>query len=890
MDQSMDSTAGNDIDVNAFDDVFADGNNANLADGIEGAGLGLGTGLTDPDPTNPNLILQPSPLITTSAAQIQQIGDFSFHGSLSRIAWSRQGHVTRIIENGTAVEITGQRFDPKSSKWVEITPYRLPLTFEDAVALSWSINGFELAIVDARGRVHIFTLTPTSLNRLICFRDGNTGQGDVNETSRPVGVYWLSQYRNPNDKRKTILESRKVDGKWKNETVESNAYPPYLVRALCTVSRSGTFSVFFVPPEIGAYRETSISLPIRRSAILTHAAMGQTPTGRILVAVHDTEGTVSTYHVDVAFVPNEPLPSLSVEVIDEHISSTPPYFESQDLPDSMSRWMLTHLQVFPEFEYNIEHLPHKPPKQPISVLAVYTSVNTQVSATNPSFFWSSVIKKWQLVQAQYDLHPLFGEGDGSSPAQLILQPLNDTRLAGTLSSMQVLDPGNALAITTLDGTTTFWDPDTMMPLPSSTSSNPITVTSTGQTSLAYPMLEMSVEQCISPQAVVMAMIDSSDKLQFVKDKHQDVAQMRDRMRDLDPQNADDEALIAGLILAFSRSCWTSSNFDDIVSSIQNTFTTPSLIVIRRQIYHTLFQAKMMVPGPSDLSDLEKVSQSPIVHKAITFHLGLFRLHSLDSQRADKLSYLWAWMVVNIRFSVTILTETWKAVMLPPAQVQKMPPISLGFLDTVGRNVEWMFNVLNFIFHTVLEVGDRNTHPHMFKHSSAAFESMLGDESANGTQGLVALLLNCNWSRAFLMTFAKLCRAFTTRAKMKPVTFGILTDEERKEQRKMDEAIEGTPNGRIAERIQNSVLRHGISINAIETLTDSRWFPDSWRDEASNNATLERQVEMMITGIVSEQYQGSIQNILDNCLNGDNGLRARCEIDRLKLLEEMPDRS
>jgi len=890
MDQQMDSIAGNDIDVNAFDDVFADGNDANLTDGIEGAGLGIVTGLTDPDPNNTNLILQPSPLVTISAAQIQQQADFSFHGSFSKIVWSRQGHIARIIEDGKTVEITGQRFDTKSSRWITLAPYRLAPTFDNAIALSWSINGFELGVVDSKGRAHIFTLTPTCFNRLISFRDGSTSQDIPNDMSRPVGIFWLSQYRNPTDKRKTILESSKVNETWKNENLESNPYPPYSVRALCTISRAGVFSLFFVPPEGGAYRETSISLPVYCPKYLTHAAMGQSPSGRILIALHNTGETISTYHVDVTFTSNEPLPTLSIEVIDEHIPSSPPYFDNQDMADSMSRWILTHLHILPEFEYSIEHLPHKPPKQPLSLFAVYTPVSPQVPAISPSFFGSSIIKKWQLIRTQLELHPLFGDGDVNNPAQLLFQFVGDMRLAGTVSSMQVLDPGNALAITMLDGTSTFWDPDTMMPLPPPTTSNPITVSSTGQTSLAYPMLEMSVEQCLSPQAVVMATIDGNDKLQLVKAKHQSLLQMRGHKHELDVQNTDDEALVAGLILGFSRSCWSNSNFDDILSTIHDTLTTSSLIMIRRQMYFTLFLAKMFVPGPTGSSDLEKVSHSPIVHKAVTFHLGLFDLHSSDSSRSDQLSYLWAWMVVNMRFVITILTETWKAANPPAAQGQKIPAISPAFLDAVGKNVEWMFSVFNFIFQTVLEIGDRSTHPHMFKHSPATFDSMLGDENADGTQGVVALLLNCNWSRGFFMTFARLCRAFTTRAKMKPVTFGILTDEERKEQRQMDQTVEGTPAGRVAEKIQNCILRHGISVIAMETLADSKWYPDTWQDEAGNKVVLDRQVEMMVSGVVTEPYQNSIQNILDNCLNSDDSLRAKCEIDRQKLLEEMPDRS
>jgi len=103
------------------------------------------------------------------------------------------------------------------------------------------------------------------------------------------------------------------------------------------------------------------------------------------------------------------------------------------------------------------------------------------------------------------------------------------------------------------------------------------------------------------------------------------------------------------------------------------------------------------------------------------------------------------------------------------------------------------------------------------------------------------------------------------------------------------SLSGTTLGRVAHTIQQCCLKHGVTVNALEALFDQKYHPDNWSDEAGNNATLERQVDMMISGHIAEPYQNTIRNILENCMNGPEGLRAKGELDRLKLLEEMPER-
>lgn len=836
-------------------------------DTLDNATLNAGI-LTD------NAILQ-VPSLTSAPAQAEHLLNLASNGCLSQLAWSRPGNIARIVEKGSAIEITVLRVDPKSSKWSSKT-WKLDGAFEDAIGLSWSTVGVELAVLDKKGRVSIFVLKQTSGEGFSLLQDGLNDSAD--ELNYPVGILCPSQARGDKDKKKTVLEITKTNGKWKPEFVEGLAHPPYSVRAVCTISKRATFSMFFVR-EAGPYKTVNMTLPVPPALIFTHAALAQTPEGRFIAVLHAANGVISAYFINVHFVQNEPLPSLSVETIDTNISATPPYFNVEN-PTALAgcdNWLLTHLHIVPESEYSWDHLAHLPAKQPATLLAVYVPYNDQVNAAASNVFGACVVKRWKFEKSHFELHPRFG-GNATlqEPDRVVLVPLTDVQLPAPITNIQAFEPGNTIAITTLDGNTTFWDADKMTQITQDTNSR--VVSSVGQVNIHFPSILMSTTQCMSPHGMVLANDNIEDKLVFTKPKYKDLSPAsEDALRNLDPSNPFDEDLMASYVLSFSRSCWMSSSFDDILASIHTTATTPSFAHIRRMMYLSLFQPKTIVPQPQ-ASELDRTPSSPIVQKVIAFNLGLFKLHSHETTNHEKLAYLWSWLLLNLRWSIAMLAETYKYFQ-PNPNHPRPPPITPVFLDTVCANIRWTWGLFAFIFDSILSIDERATHPDFFHPPS--FATLLGDENGDGKQGLVALLLNCNWTRTFFLYVARMMKSFTSKAGVS-INFA--------DKYGPASIPTSSPFGRITNTIQNCILKYGITTSALEAVFDHKLYPDMWEDDAANQAMAERQVEMMVTGVVGEVYQGSIRKLLDTVFNGPEGLRNRGELDRLKIMQETPSRS
>lgn len=822
-----------------------------------------------------NAILQVAGL-TSAPSQAEHLINLARNGCSSQLAWSRPGNIARVIDQGTAVEITVLRVDPTTADWTAKT-WKLDETFEDAVALAWSITGVELTVLERTGKVHIFVLKATSAAGFSVFREGASDPtGDLN---RPIGILCASQARGDKEKKKTVLEVTRLNGRWKPEFVEGTAHPPYSLRAVCTVSKRGTFTIFFVR-ESGFYKTATLDLDVPPNSMFSHAAIGQTPEGKMIVALHDASGVISTYFVNILFLPNEPLPSLSVEAIDVDIPAVPPYFDidNSGVGPGYNHWLLTHLHIIAESEYSWSQLAHLPNKQPATLLAVYVSYNDQANAAAGALFGGCVVKRWRFEKSSLEVHSRFGQGatavDNSEKVMVV--PLPDTHLPAPITNIQPIEPGNTLVVTTLDGSTILWDTDKMTQIVQDADSH--VISSVGQINIVFPTVLMSTMQCISPHGMVLAHDNIEEKLVITKPKYRDLATSKDSLRKLDVSNTRDANLIAGYVLCFSRSCWMSSSFDDILASIHATVSTSSFHEIRRMMYLTLFQPKTIVPQ-SQSSELDRTPQSPIVQKVISFNLGLFKLHDPETTRHEKLAYLWSWLLLNLRWSITILFETYKHLQPNPNTAQRLPPPTPAFLDTVCANIRWTWSVFTFIFDSILSVGERSEQPDFFP--APSFATLLGDEKGDGTQGLVALLLNCNWTRTFFLYIARMMKTITAKANVN-INFANKTTP--------TPIPTNSPFGRVASTIQNCIVRHGITIAALEAVFDHKIYPDTWQDDAANQATTERQFEMMVTGVVGEIYQPSIRKILDTVINGPKGLRSQGELDRLSIMEETPSRS
>jgi mediator of RNA polymerase II transcription subunit 16, fungi type len=110
-----------------------------------------------------------------------------------KITWSKSGSVAYVTPDGQGVNVRAFKRDPSTGKWElgKDHPMVLPhdQTVYPIVHLSWSHLGTDLAVIDAAGRLMIFTLYLV-LDRMNAARTHLTDHED--ELSAIVGMHWLS--------------------------------------------------------------------------------------------------------------------------------------------------------------------------------------------------------------------------------------------------------------------------------------------------------------------------------------------------------------------------------------------------------------------------------------------------------------------------------------------------------------------------------------------------------------------------------------------------------------------------------------------------------------------------------------------------------------------------
>jgi len=122
------------------------------------------------------------------------------------VAWSRQGHLASISEDGSTVNIQCLMLDSQTRQWRLSQKTALDVVFEDAKVLLWSPSGIDLAVCDVKGRVSISTMTPANAKHLDEVRSATLDEPD--EFGQPVGLFWFNQDRQD----RTVSTSSVVNG------------------------------------------------------------------------------------------------------------------------------------------------------------------------------------------------------------------------------------------------------------------------------------------------------------------------------------------------------------------------------------------------------------------------------------------------------------------------------------------------------------------------------------------------------------------------------------------------------------------------------------------------------------------------------------------------------
>lgn len=816
--------------------------------------------------------------LPTNPAVIEQLARQWDSGCSDRVAWSRHGHIASISSDGTVVSLECLVFNGSSGTWELSGKHTLSTIFEDAVSLAWSSTGGELIVVDAKGRTWVYHSSPVSINRLLLVRQGSLDA--VDEFSQLIGMAWLNQDRQDRP-RNVVLNAAKNDNRWVHSNARAKPLGPYWHRAVAMVHRNGVLTLSYQRGDL-QYVKVKRQLGHSDDTLYTHAAFAPTVEGKMLVALHACDGVISVYlvQIDWSEVKSniEGQPILTVETVSTCVSSQPTTSAAIGgdgyEPDS---WQLSHLAVVQtsDVEKTVQLSP--------VVLAVSTGVNNSIGVADPGYLVTSIIKKWAVTPVEQKMQTRFQDlpskgatvSDTASMVTLERQPDKEEQVITTLRH---LDGLHSVVVTTQENRTDFLSSDDLSSV--SFSASVEETTSMAQSGFAYPFTSTIHSPGFSPNACVRADISPEGKTQIVSMEYQfPQAQLQSQQQQQQAPDPSTEVALASLNLSFARACWSNSTIDDILYCALRTVPSELIPTLVCGMYRTLFRDTEYIHEKTQGSELERVFHKQVMGKVMAYHAGLTApcqtlptASTRDgSGRCWPLSAQWAWLANNIRHTATILYMSLR-------DFQNLNTVlTPEFTDMLCSQIKWGLGVVRFIINTILEVGDRESNPEIFvdevpapgkpnatSQPSGSGLARLGDTAGDGSQGLIALLLNCHWSRIFLIAFVRAVRAYAK-----------ITEPKLQHQLQLLQCIQAQTNGK------------GISFQAIEAVLEYRWAAVGDID-GNTPATASKQLQMMATGTVPEGYTGTVKSLLTKLINNSAGLRAKSLLDRYRLFTDPVD--
>ncbi|KAH8731138.1 mediator complex, subunit Med16 [Phaeosphaeriaceae sp. PMI808] len=611
-------------------------------------------------------------ITTTPAVKglAKKLDDLGASGCCQKIAWSKNGCVAHISPDGYTINLKVFSRDTDTGKWDlrKDVPLKVPQGREEFpfVHLSWSHLGTDLAVMDAAGRVMVFS-SAMALDRMQFIR-AELAHPEA-EVDGVVGMHWLGII--PYEARNSIVWSTTRAGKkrsWniKQYTFKHASHPINSKAALIYLKRYGELKLRFQQSDSSSWQEVSAQLGpmISTKEPFTHAAFASNNDNNLLLAAYDVAQRLHLYKVEPVWnVPENraadagPIekPVLHVSLISTEDDCNPINLVDSDISNGIElrdkiTAKLTHLNFLPITpEEDIETLP--------TIQAIFCHPPNVISfdQLQPQEPLHSVIVRWEVHQTsalqQQRLHPTLDQVTSKkksissvkeSESSFKLKRLPDFSLHSVVLNFHSLWFNMLLAFSYGDGTIEFRKRSTMetiMP-----DGNTDFITSLLQAGFVFPPAEPSVHVAFSPSncmAVCMQQ-DGTIKLRSMEYQHGTLSTDDD-----DPRHS---AALAALALQSSSAANQYCSSDDIFA-VMGPLTEKRI----NDFTNLLFDG-LQVNVDCGIDD-QNNHYLTLLGRAPFFVKTLSAMNLLGLQRTTNRSVTSkiAWMILNIKYVTQILT-------------------------------------------------------------------------------------------------------------------------------------------------------------------------------------------------------------------------------------------
>ncbi|KAL2020886.1 hypothetical protein VTK56DRAFT_7877 [Thermocarpiscus australiensis] len=459
--------------------------------GIRGMALDEVDLFGDPVMNNALAGLPPRPL---QNKQLQQrLDELRSRGCCQGIAWSRQGTIAAITNNGMSIDLRFTRCNPDDGDWqlTESTPWSTislapspgqgpsPLSTPSlasagapVVHLSWAPTSTpELAVIDALGRITLLTFS-ISLNRPYATRRWDSDPAD--DLHAVVGCYWLPLGMMPG-KQAHIVHGPAIwsQSEYRYKQTIYPAFGPWHPNpsksALLCVTTNGLLKLLFSQNN-NRMDETALELEsvVSSDDLITHASMC-TDKNTLLVALATASKQLRVERVSIQWglpqvdkqVPPGSMP-MRPSLRESHVAATS-WFQlvpSESLLDSCMA-QLSHVEMLPPL--------FEGPSQVVAPPVVLT-VRSYMPSDSSTYHQEcqSIIDRWEVLSDQpQSLHPAFGQLGSKNGAGPPLPTMNRLRkldpliLPKIVVTVNTIQLGRVLCFAFSDGTVQYRDRFTM---------------------------------------------------------------------------------------------------------------------------------------------------------------------------------------------------------------------------------------------------------------------------------------------------------------------------------------------------------------------------------------------------------------------------------------------
>ncbi|KAF2182172.1 hypothetical protein K469DRAFT_669982 [Zopfia rhizophila CBS 207.26] len=640
----------------------------------------------------------------------RRLDELHASGCCQKIAWSKSGCVAYITSDGDGISLRVFSRDASSGKWalgkdtsLDI-PHRhggLPL-----VHISWSHLGNDLAVMDAAGRVLIFSCAMV-LDRMATTRAHVVDP--EHEMDAVVGMHWLAIL--PYEQKNHIAWSAtcKADN-WNfriTSHVFNDAHHPLDGKAsLIFLKRNGELKLRFQQPDNSWYEASAMLGPqLSTREPFSHAAFASNNDNTLLLAAYDVVGRLHLFRVEVKWnVPPQKQgqppksfspPSLEVTHIGCEDNCYPTTSTANgDLNggsgDVRIPVQLTHLNFLPI-------TPDQTDGTLPTIQAIFSTPPNIVSLdqTQPQQNPLSIIVRWEVRHTQQNqLHSSLDKVTSKRksvsavpPRDLfLLKRLPDIPMHSVILSFFSLWYHMVLAFCHSDGTIEFRKRATMESIMMDDSTE--TVTSLSQAGFAFSSLDPCLDVSLSPNycMAVGMQYDGSIKLKSMEYLHGSIS---------DGDDPKHSAALAALVLQSASAANQYFSSDDIFSMMGELSQRR-----KREFVQLMFQGLSVNIdcGVEDNNNnsLMLLGRSPFFVKT----LSAAHLLGLQGSVTRTVSSKIAWSILNIKYVTQILTTIARM----HGQIDKNPLRPEVVPQFVGI-CRWIINFMVYMVDELISLGN-----------------------------------------------------------------------------------------------------------------------------------------------------------------------------------------